>query len=107
MEFSMLRSSPQKPPRNRVDLSTEILVRHWCKRFGRSKQEIEAAIKKVGDNAENCKEAARNDAKLAANAATKASAPHAIRELLKRGFAADGFEAVGFRLKIRRIWCHR
>jgi hypothetical protein len=49
----MLKSSPPKPERNRVDFSTKESVRHWCKHFGRSKDEIEAAIAKVGDNAES------------------------------------------------------
>ena len=28
----MLKKSPEKPVRNRIDLSTEELARHWCKR---------------------------------------------------------------------------
>jgi hypothetical protein len=49
----MLKTSPlPKLDRNRVDLSTRELTRHWCKRFGRAKDEIEAAIAKVGDNVE-------------------------------------------------------
>jgi hypothetical protein len=48
----MLRLSTAKPPRNRIDLSTEELERRWCKRLGRSKIELEAVIAKVGDNAE-------------------------------------------------------
>jgi hypothetical protein len=44
--------SPQKPDRNRVDLSTKELTRRWCKHFGKTKEKIEAAIAKVGDNAE-------------------------------------------------------
>jgi hypothetical protein len=49
----MLKTSPPpKLDRNRVDLSTRDSTRHWCKHFGRSKNEIEAAIAKVGDNAE-------------------------------------------------------
>jgi len=47
----MLKTSPSKPPRNRVDLSTKDLARHWCKHFGKPKEQIEAAIAKVGDNA--------------------------------------------------------
>jgi len=48
---SVLKTSPAKPPRNRVDLSTKELARFWCKHFRRPKEEIEAAIAKVGDNA--------------------------------------------------------
>lgn len=48
----MLTSSSITSARNRVDVSTKELARHWCKRFKKSKAEIEAAIAKVGDNAE-------------------------------------------------------
>jgi hypothetical protein len=47
----MLKTSSQKPPRNRVDLSSNDLARLWCKHFGKTKDQIEAAISKVGDNA--------------------------------------------------------
>jgi len=47
----MLNTSAPKLPRNRVDLSTNDLTRLWCKHFGKSKSQIEAAISKVGDNA--------------------------------------------------------
>jgi hypothetical protein len=47
----MLKTSPPRPPRNRVDLSTKDLTRLWCKHFGKTKAQIEAAISKVGDNA--------------------------------------------------------
>jgi len=47
----MLKTSPPRPPRNRVDLSTKDLTRLWCKHFGKSKAQIEAAISKVGNNA--------------------------------------------------------
>jgi hypothetical protein len=33
-------------------MSSKELARHWCKRFKKSQPEIEAAIAKVGDNAE-------------------------------------------------------
>ena len=38
--------------RNRVDLSTKDLARHWCRRLDASRDRIEAVIAKVGDNAE-------------------------------------------------------
>jgi Protein of unknown function (DUF3606) len=41
-----------KGARNRVDISSKEMARFWCKRFKKSKLEIEAAIVKVGDNAE-------------------------------------------------------
>lgn len=46
----MLIASPAKGVRNRVDLSSKELARQWCKHFGASKEKIEAAIEKVGDN---------------------------------------------------------
>lgn len=48
----MLTTSASRKERNRVELSSKDLARHWCKRFGKSRGEIEAAIAKVGDNAE-------------------------------------------------------
>jgi hypothetical protein len=45
-------TSPAKKARNRVDISSKELARYWCKRLKKSKPEIEAAIAKVGDNAE-------------------------------------------------------
>ena len=47
-----LTSSSTKLDRNRVDVSTPLLARYWRKRFRKSPQEIEAAIAKVGGNAE-------------------------------------------------------
>jgi hypothetical protein len=49
----MLITSSERKERNRVDLSSKDLTRHWCKRLKKSKDEIEAAIAKVGDNAES------------------------------------------------------
>ena len=48
----MLKTSPEKPVRNRIDLSTKELARHWCKRLGVSQEELELAMAKVGDNVE-------------------------------------------------------
>ena len=48
----MLRTSAAKKDRNRVDISSKDLAQHWCKRLKKSRAEIEAAIAKVGDNAE-------------------------------------------------------
>ena len=48
----MLITSSTKRVRNRVDMSSKDLARHWCKRLKRSQPEIEAAIAKVGNNAE-------------------------------------------------------
>ena len=48
----MKLSSSVKLDRNRVDVSTPVLARYWRKRLRKSQQEIEAAIAKVGGNAE-------------------------------------------------------
>lgn len=48
----MLMTSAARKERNRVDLSSKDLARHWCKRLKKSRAEVEAAITKVGDNAE-------------------------------------------------------
>jgi hypothetical protein len=48
----MLTTSSAKKARNRVDLTSKELTRYWCKRLKKSRPEIEAAIAKVGDNAE-------------------------------------------------------
>lgn len=45
-----LNQDPIKSDRFHVDLSADSVGRHWTKRFGRSKEEIEAAIAKVGNN---------------------------------------------------------
>ena len=48
----MLTTSSLKKARNCVDISSKELARYWCKHFKKSKPEIEAAIAKVGNNAE-------------------------------------------------------
>jgi hypothetical protein len=45
-------AKPAKPDRNRIDLSNDSLARQWAKKLGRSRDEIAAAIAKVGDNCE-------------------------------------------------------
>ena len=47
-----LTSSASTLDQNSVDVSTPTLARFWRKRFRKSKEEIEAAIAKVGGNAE-------------------------------------------------------
>lgn len=42
-----------KPDRNKIDLSDDSVARHWAKKLGRSRDEIAAAIEKVGDNCES------------------------------------------------------
>jgi hypothetical protein len=44
----MLKKSSEKPVRNHIDLSTRELARHWCKHFGVSQEDLEAAMAKVG-----------------------------------------------------------
>jgi hypothetical protein len=48
----MLKQSSLKPERNRIDLSTKDSARHWCKHLGVSRDELESAMAKVGDNVE-------------------------------------------------------
>jgi Protein of unknown function (DUF3606) len=47
----MITSKP-KPSRNCVDISNKVSVRQWRKRLGKSAEEVEAAVAKVGNNAE-------------------------------------------------------
>jgi hypothetical protein len=48
----MITSSRPKPSRNCVNISTKDLARGWRKRLNKSTEEIEAAVAKVGNNAE-------------------------------------------------------
>ena len=51
----MPRIRKAKPDRSRVDLSDDAMARQWSKQLGRSRDDIAAAIKKVGDNCETVK----------------------------------------------------
>ena len=55
----MITSSRPKPSRNLVDISTHS-TRQWRKRLKRSAEEIEAAMAKVGNNAETVIKELRN-----------------------------------------------
>ena len=48
-------SRAAKPDRNKIDLSDDAVARQWVKQLGRSREDIEAAIEKVGDNCETVK----------------------------------------------------
>jgi hypothetical protein len=50
-----MKISPIKPNRARIDPSVDAVVRHWAKKVGKTKEEIVAAINKVGNNAESSK----------------------------------------------------
>lgn len=50
-----LATHKPKPDRSRIDLSDDAIARQWVKKLGRSREEIEAAIEKVGDNCETVK----------------------------------------------------
>ena len=56
----MITSSRPKPSRNLVDISTSHSTRQWRKRLKRSAEEIEAAVAKVGNNAETVIKELRN-----------------------------------------------
>jgi hypothetical protein len=43
-------SRPSKPERNKIDLSDSATAHRWAKKLGKSKEEIAAAVEKVGDN---------------------------------------------------------
>ena len=36
--------------RNKIDLLDDIVARHWAKKLGKTKEEVVAAIEKVGNN---------------------------------------------------------
>jgi uncharacterized protein DUF3606 len=60
--------------RSKIDLTDDAVARHWIKSLGASREEITAAIKKVGPNADTVrKELAREkiDETEAEAAATK------------------------------------
>jgi len=48
----MLKQSSRNPERNRIDLSTKESALHLCKHFGVSRDELESAVAKVGNNVE-------------------------------------------------------
>lgn len=48
-----LQIHPVKPDRSRIDLSDDAMARQWSKNLGRSREEIAAAIAKVGDNCDS------------------------------------------------------
>jgi hypothetical protein len=48
----MPKVSRTKPDRSRIDLSDDGIARQWVKKLGKPREEIEAAIEKVGDNCE-------------------------------------------------------
>ena len=50
----MIPTQP-KPDRSRIDLTNKSIARRWSKKFGKSVEEIAAAIEKVGDNAQTVK----------------------------------------------------
>ena len=48
-----IKVTPDTPDRLHIDPNDDAVMRHWIKKTGRSKQQIEAAIAKVGNNAES------------------------------------------------------
>jgi hypothetical protein len=48
-----MKISIKKPERGQIDPTDEVLVRHWAKKLGKTPDEIVAAIRKVGNNAES------------------------------------------------------
>lgn len=56
-----MKIRPIRPERGRIDLTDETVARGWVKNLGKSKEEIAAAVKKVGDNAETVRRELRLD----------------------------------------------
>jgi hypothetical protein len=52
---NFVKIRPLKPERIKIDLTDDTVARGWVKKLGKSKEEIAAAIAKVGDNAETVK----------------------------------------------------
>jgi len=60
----MVQIQKVQTDRSKIDLEDESMVRHWTKLFQTSKEEIAAAVEKVGNNAETVrKELARDKAR--------------------------------------------
>ena len=57
--MALTTSPSSKLNRNRVDVSTPALARHWRKRFRKTEIEIADAIAKVGNNVETVKKELR------------------------------------------------
>lgn len=55
LEVPMKLSTSAKPNRVTIDLSDKAVARGWVRKLGKSKEEIAAAIEKVGNNAETVK----------------------------------------------------
>jgi len=49
----LLKINPAKSDRGHVSLVDVALVRHWTRIFGRSREDIAAAIDKVGNNVDS------------------------------------------------------
>jgi hypothetical protein len=47
-----IKVAPDIHDRLHIDPNDDAIMRHWIKKTGKSKQQIEAAIAKVGNNAE-------------------------------------------------------
>jgi hypothetical protein len=45
-----MKITPNKPDRARIDLTDDVAARAWAKKLGKSREEIAAAIEKVGDS---------------------------------------------------------
>lgn len=66
--------SPIKPDRSRIDLSDDAIARQWVKKLGKPREEIEAAIEKVGDNCETVRKELGVQSDACATPAVKAPA---------------------------------
>jgi hypothetical protein len=57
----------RKLHRNKIELSDDHVAKHWTEKFGKSREEIEAAIGKVGGNPNTVKKELRSRAALRAS----------------------------------------
>lgn len=70
-----LATSKPKPDRSRIDLSEPAIARQWVKKLGHPREDIEAAIEKVGDNCETVKKELGVKGDVCSVSPVKAAAP--------------------------------
>jgi hypothetical protein len=68
-----ITSKMPKPDRNKIDLSDEAVARRWAKKLGKSREDIAAAIEKVGDNCESVRKELGVKGDVCANPPAKTS----------------------------------
>jgi hypothetical protein len=46
-----MKITPDRPDRGKIDLTDDVAARAWCKKLGKTREEIAAVIEKVGGDA--------------------------------------------------------